>query len=151
MFEFTFGRGHKSSTAKNGNAKRSSWQAHSPRVKNILGYSKTQAKLKIGAPNDRFEQEADRIAHSVVNEQTVDISSPSAAGPSIQRNVCIAPEEDERSEATGGGAAAQSSVSELPEEEFVQMKCDGCEQEEDSLQKQSSKSDSSSDSSHTTT
>ena len=37
------------------------------RVKHILGASRAQAKLKIGPANDRFEQEADRIANQVVS------------------------------------------------------------------------------------
>ena len=38
----------------------------SPQVKNVLRRHRAQAKLKIGAPNDRFEQEADRVADQVM-------------------------------------------------------------------------------------
>lgn len=43
---------------------------HAPqaaRVKQILGAHRAQAKLKIGPVNDRYEQEADRIAEQVVS------------------------------------------------------------------------------------
>ena len=43
---------------------------HAPqavRVKQILGTNRAQAVLKIGSENDRFEQEADRIANQVVS------------------------------------------------------------------------------------
>ena len=39
----------------------------SPQVRNVLARHSLQAKLKIGAPNDKFEQEADRVADRVMS------------------------------------------------------------------------------------
>ncbi|MEH1804407.1 eCIS core domain-containing protein [Nostoc sp.] len=43
--------------------------------------SSIQAKLTIGEPNDRYEQEADRVASQVVQR----INAPASAGQSVQR------------------------------------------------------------------
>ncbi|MDB9328490.1 hypothetical protein PN435_20375, partial [Nodularia spumigena CS-590/02] len=49
-----------------------------------------QAKLSIGEPGDRYEQEADRVASVVVQR----INAPSSTGESVQREA-IPEEEDE--------------------------------------------------------
>ena len=71
-------------------------------VTNIIARHPLQAKLKVGAPNDRFEQEADRVADRVmripdpaVARSNVDATPHSAM--SIQRNA---------SYASGGGCPA---------------------------------------------
>lgn len=64
----------------------SSWRGQCSQVQQILGRSTLQPKLKIGAPNDRFEQEADRVADQVMrmpdpqsSTSVSDLSSETAA------------------------------------------------------------------------
>ena len=38
----------------------------SPQVRNVLARHRLQAKLRIGAPNDKYEREADRVADQVM-------------------------------------------------------------------------------------
>jgi len=52
-----------------------------------------QAKLTIGQPNDKYEQEADRVASQVVQQINAPASVPSSQGMSVQRTE--APEEEE--------------------------------------------------------
>ena len=54
---------------------RSSPQQH-PDVRQILGKHSVQPKLAIGAPNDKYEQEADRVADRVMH----------MPGPQLQRH-----------------------------------------------------------------
>ncbi|MEG4087503.1 DUF4157 domain-containing protein [Microcoleus sp. POL10_C6] len=74
-----------------------------------------QAKLTIGQPNDRYEQEADRVASEVVQQINAPASVQSSQGQSVQRTE--APEEEEiqakpensslqRMEAIAGGEAS---------------------------------------------
>jgi len=53
-----------------------------------------QPKLTIGAPNDKYEQEADRIAAQVVQQLNAPKLAPSAPTQSIQRETL--PDEDEK-------------------------------------------------------
>ena len=48
-------------------------------VKNLLGRQSPQARLELGAPNDRFEQEADRLANAVVSEPDSGVGSDTVA------------------------------------------------------------------------
>jgi hypothetical protein len=54
-----------------------------------------QAKLTIGEPGDKYEQEADRVATQVVNQIQAPASQPSASEPSVQR-MEMTEEEDEQ-------------------------------------------------------
>ncbi len=57
------------------------------------GLPPIQAKLTIGAPNDKYEQEADRVASQVVQQINAPASVQSSQGQSVQRTE--APEEEE--------------------------------------------------------
>ena len=84
------------------------------------GFSSTfiQPKLKIGKPNDRYEQEADRMADHVVN-------APSNLAPQIQRM----PEEEEevqmKCDACAQEEHIQRQTEEDEEEEMIQPKAKG--------------------------
>jgi len=53
-----------------------------------------QAKLTIGEPNDKYEQEADQVASQVVNQINSPQSQPSVQGKTLQREN-LPPEEEE--------------------------------------------------------
>ncbi|MEG4495438.1 DUF4157 domain-containing protein [Microcoleus sp. D3_18_C4] len=57
------------------------------------GLPPIQAKLTIGAPNDKYEQEADRVASQVVQQINAPVSVQSSQGQPVQRTE--APEEEE--------------------------------------------------------
>ncbi|MCT8339875.1 DUF4157 domain-containing protein [Flavobacteriaceae bacterium TK19130] len=80
-----------------------------------------QAKLTVGQPNDRFEQEADRMADSVVNNISGHQKSSTFFPASSVQSV-------------GRGDLAPIQKESEPEEEQLQLKCSACEQEE-SVQK----------------
>ena len=44
----------------------SSWHEQHTKVQQVLGRTSLQPKLTIGAPNDKYEQEADRVADQVM-------------------------------------------------------------------------------------
>ncbi|MCP4131258.1 MAG: DUF4157 domain-containing protein [bacterium] len=48
-------------------------QAKSAHVWNEINSKKVQTKMTVGSPNDRFEQEADRVAETVVNMSDADV------------------------------------------------------------------------------
>jgi len=62
--------------------------ANAPQSSSVAGTS-IQAKLTIGEPGDKYEQEADRVAAQVVNR----INAPSSTEESVQREAM--PEEEE--------------------------------------------------------
>lgn len=68
--------------------------------------SKIQTKLKIGSPNDRFEQQADRVADAVVNTP--------------DQPVQMQPAEEEE----------KLQMQPMKEDEELQMKCKECEERE---------------------
>jgi outer membrane protein OmpA-like peptidoglycan-associated protein len=68
-----------------------------------------QARLKIGAPNDEFEREADRVADTVMRSESVTAAAPSAA-PVAVRKKCAA------------CASGQGLCEECAEEERLQSK-----------------------------
>ncbi|MBL1176280.1 eCIS core domain-containing protein [Pantanalinema sp. GBBB05] len=76
-----------------------------------------QTKLTIGAPGDKYEQEADRVAGQVVQQ----LHSPQVESPHGQRSVQreSAPEEDELQMQP---LADQIQREEMPEEDELQMK-----------------------------
>ncbi|MCP4254204.1 MAG: DUF4157 domain-containing protein [Candidatus Scalindua sp.] len=78
----------------------------------LFGYLKVQPKLTIGQPNDKYEQEADTVADKI-------IMMPSPGNSDIQ----MSPSAD----MTGLQMMADSSNPE------IQMKCEECEMEEDSI------------------
>ncbi|MEQ8386719.1 MAG: DUF4157 domain-containing protein [Coleofasciculus sp. A1-SPW-01] len=54
-----------------------------------------QAKLTIGEPNDKYEQEADQVASQVVNQINSPQSQPSVQGKTVQREALPEEEEEE--------------------------------------------------------
>ncbi|MCF6324881.1 MAG: DUF4157 domain-containing protein [Gammaproteobacteria bacterium] len=72
-------------------------------VRRVLGRSTAQSalqpKLKIGAPNDRFEQEADRVADAVVNQSQHNVLLQ--AGEGVQRMCTECQEELDESSRDG--------------------------------------------------
>lgn len=93
-------------------------------VRNILRQPRLQPRLRIGAVNDRFEQEADRVADQVMRMPMTmpvagsepGISGLSPSGRSIQRMCPGCEDEIGVQRMTAGGGA------ELDEEELVQPK-----------------------------
>lgn len=73
-----------------------------------------QPKLTLGKPNDRYEQEADRVAAEVVQR----INAPSSTGKSVQREAT--PEEEEERHRTPLADSIQRV--EIDDEEELQMK-----------------------------
>jgi hypothetical protein len=73
-----------------------------------------QAKLTIGAPNDPYEQEADRVAAQVVQHIHSPATNPANPNPSVQRDSL--PEEEELQ------MKPLLQRDSLPEEEELQMK-----------------------------
>ena len=59
--------------------------------------SRIQPKLKVGAPNDKYEQEADRVAEQIVSSGTYSSSGHDPAHNRIQR-MCDNCEEEEQAE-----------------------------------------------------
>lgn len=89
----------------------------------IGGTASVQAKLKVGAPGDQYEQEADRVAEQVMSMPDSAIQQP------VQREV--APEEDEvqtKPIATSITPLVQREA--MPEEEEVQTKAIDIQREE---------------------
>lgn len=79
------------------NTPSAAWRGHPPKVRQVLGSHKLQAKLTVGQPNDKYEQEADRIADQVTQmpaKATLDIAGKTKT-PSVQR-LCTECEEEER-------------------------------------------------------
>ncbi|MDZ8140714.1 MAG: DUF4157 domain-containing protein [Nostoc sp. DedQUE04] len=73
-----------------------------------------QAKLTIGEPDDRYEQEADRVASQVVQR----INAPSSTGVSVQREAM--PEDEEELQMKSLADSIQRV--EIDDEEELQMK-----------------------------
>lgn len=87
-------------------------------VRQILGGPRLQAKLKINAPNDSYEQEADRVADAVMR-------MPAEA---LQRQPLEEEEKMLQAKPADPGANCpdlQRQVEEKEEEEFLQPKRDG--------------------------
>ena len=88
------------------------WPAQSPAVRQILRAPAVQPKLTIGAPNDKYEQEADRVAGQVMRmpeAETVRAKTSVGDGPRIQR-VCS--ECDEELQRKPSGTKAEDAASE---------------------------------------
>lgn len=83
--------------------------SQSARVSHLLGRMPIQAKLTVGAANDRFEQEADRVAAAVMSGAGVG-GTVGASRPGIQRlcSEC----EDERLQGKGRTGGALNPVAE---------------------------------------
>jgi 5-methylcytosine-specific restriction endonuclease McrA len=83
-----------------------------------------QAKLTVGAPNDQYEQEADRVASQVVQRLQSPQMDSSQAQQSVQRETL--PEEDELQMKP---LVDQIQRVEMPEEDELQMKPDELQRE----------------------
>ena len=66
-----------------------------PQVRHILRGPSVQSKLTVGAPNDKYEQEADRVADQVMRMQEPSGVDPIPSDPKIQR-LCEGCEEEVR-------------------------------------------------------
>lgn len=80
-----------------------------------------QPKLKIGAANDRFEQEADAMADAVIQQKLMEPVATASSISSIQRKCSECGEEIQ--------------MKEEEEEEVLQKKCESCEEEEHVMRK----------------
>ncbi|MBE9129621.1 MULTISPECIES: eCIS core domain-containing protein [unclassified Coleofasciculus] len=76
-----------------------------------------QAKLTIGTPGDKYEQEADQVASQVVSQINAPQTQPSTSGQSVQREEL--PEEEELQMKPLSNSIQREEV---PEEEELQMK-----------------------------
>ena len=90
MYAFTYLRSHRPASARKRVEYGHSNLGQSPQVRRILHRSTLQPKLTIGAPNDKYEQEADRVADQVMRmpEPHAHQSAPAfreTPGPVIQR------------------------------------------------------------------
>ncbi len=104
------------------------WQAHQDGIRHILRGPTVQPKLTIGAPNDVYEQEADRVADAVLrmpeprHDRTAMLrNSP----PAIQRLCTECEEELHRQPIKEGEEELQAKLRRQPieeEEEFLQPK-----------------------------
>ncbi len=90
-----------------------------------------QAKLTVGAPNDQYEQEADRVADQVINMPDSALQNP------VQREV--AEEEDLQMKPLSATITPLVQRESVPEEEELQMKSQAIQrqEEEDELQMKS--------------
>ena len=85
-----------------------------------------QAKLSVGQPNDKYEQEADTVANAVVNH-------PEGNNPVVQQKEISSiqryatPTEDEKFSTNDERMKHDKEIQEKPE---VQAKCTDCEKEE---------------------
>lgn len=86
-----------------------------------------QAKLKIGKPGDRYEQEADRVASNVVARNGVSSEVQRQEPGSVQRVTLMSPVEDEKL----GTAEARMEKDKLIQEKIQRM---GGQEEEEPLQ-----------------
>lgn len=96
----------KTAALKTSDSKHSSHPFLNGKDSPFFGPKTIQPKLKIGQPNDKYEQEADRVADAVVNT-----TEPQQGGQSLQMM-----EEEE----------VQAKL----QEPVIQQKCNGCEHEE---------------------
>ena len=109
MYALTYQRSHSSPLVHKPNRPKRGNMEHSPAVQHVLGRQRVQAKLKIGAPNDKYEHEADRVA-----DQAMRMPDSLVAGASPLRDDAY----------VSGGRATSAS---LP----VQRVCTECAAEED--------------------
>ena len=94
----------------------------SSQVKHALGRESAQPKLTIGAPNDRFEQEADRVADEIVRMPDGNAAALDSAGTSAEstvQRVCAGCEEEEEETPD---IQRQAEEEEEEEEEVIQAK-----------------------------
>ena len=66
-----------------------------PKIRQILHRTSVQPKLTVGAPNDKYEQEADRVADQVKRMREPSGVDPTSSNPKIQR-MCQACDEEVR-------------------------------------------------------
>jgi Domain of unknown function (DUF4157)/Heterokaryon incompatibility protein Het-C len=100
--------------------------------------SPIQAKLTVGAPNDKYEQEADTMADKVVQrlsqsetiqtKATPSVSAPIVRGTAAEEDKLQKKEEEKQPEETP--ELQKSPVSAVGDDEGLQMKCDDCEKED---------------------
>lgn len=94
----------------------------------IFGTKGSQAKLKVGAPNDRFEKEADATADKVVNKT-------SGGSDAVQKQ---ATEEEQVQQKPIASGISSVQKKDLGEESNVQRQEMGTESDEEALQTQAS-------------
>ena len=74
---------------------RRAWSPQHPQVRHILRSTSMQPKLTVGAPNDKYEQEADRVAKQVMQMREPSDVETTPGNPRIQR-LCEECEEEIR-------------------------------------------------------
>ncbi|MFM9907932.1 MAG: DUF4157 domain-containing protein [Chitinophagaceae bacterium] len=85
-----------------------------------------QAKLSVGQPNDKYEQEADAVANAIVNHQPG--NAPVVQQKKISTIQRLAtPMEEEKLSTNDERMKRDKEIQEKPE---LQMMCPGCEEEE---------------------
>ena len=92
-----------------------SWQARQARIRNVLHGPTVQPKLTIGAPNDVYEQEAERVADAVLRmpEPRHDQTAPLRNSPPAIQRLCTECEDDLQRQSIAEG------------EELIQTKASG--------------------------
>ncbi|MEP0859571.1 DUF4157 domain-containing protein [Trichocoleus sp. DQ-U1] len=82
-----------------------------------------QAKLTIGEPGDRYEQEADRVAAQVVSQiNNAPAPKQSASGETVQRDEMPQLDEEEKLQQKPEGSIQRQDTPQLDEEDELQMK-----------------------------
>jgi hypothetical protein len=97
-----------------GFAPRKPKQKQTPQTTAFVASPRIQPKLEIGAANDHFEQEADRVADEVMSSPDAAVgASVTGTAPTVQRACDKCSKEDEkiRGKAEAGGLAASAAVS----------------------------------------
>jgi hypothetical protein len=90
-----------------------------------------QTKLKVGAPNDPMEQEADAVANKVVDQSSSTPAVQQKETKGIQRTTLATPAEDEKLSTAEQRTEKDKLIQEKPEEEETVQKMD----DEESVQK----------------
>lgn len=104
-------------SAKSYKKNSSSWRVQHPQIQQILRKPTLQSKLTIGAPNDKYEQEADQVAEQVMRMPDSQLSIADSAGPpargrtdngGIVQRIC-APFSEEYEKAKDGGRPVEAA------------------------------------------
>lgn len=112
---------HTAASILNNSKKKNFFLGNSDSYSSFFGPSTIQPKLKIGQPGDRYEQEADRVADTVVNTQE----------PVAQRQ----PVEEEEEMLQTQPMEEEEELQMKKADALIMRKCEECEKEEHLQQK----------------
>jgi len=109
---FTHANSHAEKTAASTrNRSRARCGGHSAAVRSMLAFNRLQAKLRVSAPNDRFEQQADRVAEQVVSRgrigEKIESNFGSVSEPA--RRMCEECEEEAQRKPLRSSSASQTA------------------------------------------